>query len=64
LAKEKGEIFCRDSQIAAGQFVGMLRDNVYLQVLPRLRPAPEQQERENIIESAVEIFFTWHSEAR
>jgi hypothetical protein len=35
----------------------MLRDNVYLQVLLRLRPAPEQQERENIIESAVEIFL-------
>ncbi|MDR1490835.1 MAG: TetR/AcrR family transcriptional regulator C-terminal domain-containing protein [Desulfovibrio sp.] len=43
--------------MAAGQFVGMLRDNVYLQVLLRLRPAPEQQERENIIESAVEIFL-------
>jgi AcrR family transcriptional regulator len=57
LAQNRGEISCRDSQTAAGQFVGMLRDNVYLQVLLRLRPAPEQQEKENIIESAVEIFL-------
>ncbi|MDR2055239.1 MAG: TetR/AcrR family transcriptional regulator [Desulfovibrio sp.] len=57
LARQRGEIFCQDTRLAAGQFVGMLRDNVYLQVLLRLRPAPEQQEREKIIESAVGIFL-------
>jgi AcrR family transcriptional regulator len=57
LAQNKGEIICQDNQIAASQFIGMLRDNVYLQVLLRLRPAPEQQEKENIIENAVKCFL-------
>ncbi|MDR2075994.1 MAG: TetR/AcrR family transcriptional regulator [Desulfovibrio sp.] len=57
LARERGEISCPDSQTAAGQFVGILRDNVYLQVFLRLRPAPDQREREKIIAGAVEIFL-------
>lgn len=56
-AKNRGEIMCIDSNIAASQFVGMLRDNIYLQVLLRLRPAPKQGERQILIESAVSIFL-------
>jgi AcrR family transcriptional regulator len=56
-AQERGDISCLDCKTAASQFVGMLRDNVYMEVLLRLRPAPEQEERKKIIESAVEIFI-------
>ena len=56
-ATKRGEITCRDNYMAASQFIGMLRDNLYLQVLLRLRPAPEQRERQEIIASAVDIFL-------
>lgn len=56
-AKERGEISCPDTSTAASQFVGMLRDNLYLEVLFRLRPAPEQHEKEALIKSAVGIFL-------
>ena len=56
-AKERGEITCPDTMMAASQFVGMLRDNCYLEVLLKLRPAPEQHEREALVRSAVGIFL-------
>jgi len=58
LAMERGEIVSLDSRLAASLFVGMLRDNLYLQVLLRLREPPEQEEREELVRSAVEIFLT------
>jgi len=57
VAKERGEISCSDTMIAASQFVGMLRDNLYIEVLLRLRPAPEQHEKEKLIRNAVEVFL-------
>jgi AcrR family transcriptional regulator len=56
-AEKRGEIDCRCVRSAAGRFIGMLRDNLYLQVLLRLRPAPEHEEKETLIQSAVEIFL-------
>lgn len=56
-AESRGEIQCLNFDIAAGQFVGMLRDNLYLQVLLRLRPAPDQEERALLGKSVVEIFL-------
>lgn len=57
LALESGEIVSLDSRLAASLFVGMLRDNLYMQVLLRLREPPEQEEREELVRSAVEIFL-------
>lgn len=57
LAMERGEIVHLDSRLAARLFVGMLRDNLYLQVLLRLREPPEQEEREELVSNAVEIFL-------
>ena len=56
-AKKKGEIECSDCQMAASQFIGMLRDNLHLEVLLRLRDAPSEQEREELARSAVRIFL-------
>ncbi|MDR3089789.1 MAG: TetR/AcrR family transcriptional regulator [Desulfobulbaceae bacterium] len=56
-AKNRGEIQCLRCDITASQFVGALRDNLYLQVLLRLRPAPEQEERAALVTSVVEIFL-------
>ena len=56
-AQKRGEITCLDSKTAASQFLGMLRDNLYLQVLLQLRPAPKQKEREELVTSAVGIFL-------
>ena len=57
LAKQKGEIRTDDCQRAAGHFVGMIRDNLHLQVVLGLRPPPSDKERQKAVESAVEIFL-------
>ena len=56
-SKSRGEIQCLNCDIAASQFIGILRDNLHLHVLLRLRPAPEQEERAALVKSAVEIFL-------
>ena len=57
LAKEHGEIRTDDCLCAAGHFVGMIRDNLHLQVVLGLRPPPSDKERQKAVESAVEIFL-------
>ncbi|QRM27707.1 TetR/AcrR family transcriptional regulator [Microvirga sp. VF16] len=56
-AKERGEIRTDDCQRAAGHFVGMIRDNLHLQVLLGLRPPPSDEEVQEAVASAVEIFL-------
>ena len=56
-ARMRGSIHCPDCTVAANQFIGMLRDNVYLAVLLRLREAPDEREKEALVKSAVGIFL-------
>jgi AcrR family transcriptional regulator len=56
-ARSQGEATVADSSIAASQFIGMLRDNIWLQVILRLRPVPGKKELKKILESAVDIFL-------
>ncbi|MHA6687547.1 TetR/AcrR family transcriptional regulator C-terminal domain-containing protein [Mesorhizobium sp. A556] len=41
----------------ADQFVGMIRDNLHLQVVLGLRPPPSAEEAREAVESAVAIFL-------
>jgi len=54
-ADRRGEIRISDCARAAGHFVGMIRDNLHLQVVLGLRPAPSQREVHAAVDSAVEI---------
>lgn len=56
-AGQRGEIRADDCSRAAGHFVGMIRDNLHLQVVLGLRPAPSASEVDAAVESAVEIFL-------
>ena len=56
-AKTRGAIQCQDCRLAASQFIGMLRDNTYLEVLLRLRDAPDDYEKEKLVKNAVHIFL-------
>ena len=56
-AKIRGAIQCPDCKLAASQFIGMLRDNTYLEVLLRLRDAPDDREKEKLVKNAVHIFL-------
>ncbi|GEO15874.1 TetR/AcrR family transcriptional regulator [Microvirga aerophila] len=56
-AKERGEIRADDCLRVAGHFVGMIRDNLHLQVVLGLRPPPSEQEVREAVASAVEIFL-------
>jgi AcrR family transcriptional regulator len=56
-AGRRGEIRVDDCSRAAGHFVGMIRDNLHLQVVLGLRPAPSSREVNAAVESAVEIFL-------
>jgi AcrR family transcriptional regulator len=57
LAKERGEIRTVECQRVAGHFVGMIRDNLHLQVILGLRPPPSDKEVREAVASAVEIFL-------
>jgi AcrR family transcriptional regulator len=57
LAKKRGEIQTDDCLRAAGHFVGMIRDNLHLQVVLGLRPPPSDKEVRKAVASAVEIFL-------
>lgn len=56
-ARRRGEIQTDDCLRAAGHFVGMIRDNLHLQVVLGLRPAPLTGEVNAAVESAVGIFL-------
>jgi len=56
-AGQRGEIRAGVCFRAAGHFVGMIRDNLHLQVVLGLRPAPSASEVDAAVESAVEIFL-------
>jgi hypothetical protein len=56
-AKERGEIRADDCLRVAEHFVGMIRDNLHLQVVLGLRPPPSEQEVREAVASAVEIFL-------
>lgn len=56
-ARARGEIRTDDCARAAGLFVGMVRDNLHLQVVLGLRPAPSEEETRRAVDSAVEVFL-------
>ena len=55
--RDKGAIDLDDCDVAASQFVGMIRDNLHLQVVLGLRGAPTGEEAEAVVASAVGIFL-------
>ncbi|CCV15508.1 TetR/AcrR family transcriptional regulator [Mesorhizobium sp. STM 4661] len=57
VARERGEIQADDCLRVAGHFVGMIRDNLHLQVVLGLRPAPSDEEAQEAVASVVEIFL-------
>ena len=56
-ARARGEIDVPDCRMAADHFVGMVRDNLHLQVLLGLRAPPNLEEAENLITSVVSTFL-------
>jgi AcrR family transcriptional regulator len=56
-AKERGDIRTDDCVRAASHFVGMIRDNLHLQVVLGLRPPPSDAEAQEAVDSAVEVFL-------
>jgi AcrR family transcriptional regulator len=56
-AKKRGEIRVDDCPRVAGHFVGMIRDNLHLQVVLGLRPPPSNKEMQAAVASAVEVFL-------
>jgi AcrR family transcriptional regulator len=56
-AKKRGEIRVEDCPRVAGHFVGMIRDNLHLQVVLGLRPPPSKKEMQAAVASAVEVFL-------
>lgn len=57
VANERSEIRTDDCLRAAGHFVSMIRDNLHLQVVLGLRPAPSDEEVQEAVGSAVEVFL-------
>ena len=56
-ANRRGEIQTDDCQRVAGHFVGMIRDNLHLQVVLGLRPSPSDEETEKAVASAVDVLL-------
>lgn len=56
-ARDRGEIRTDDCARAAGLFVGMVRDNLHLQVVLGLRPPPSKEETRQAVTSAVQVFL-------
>jgi AcrR family transcriptional regulator len=56
-ARERGEIRADDCLRIAGHFVGMIRDNLHLQVVLGLRPPPSDEEVREAVASVVEVFL-------
>jgi len=57
VANQRGEIRTDDCLRLAGHFVGMIRDNLHLQVVLGLRTAPSDEEARAAVGSAVEVFL-------
>jgi AcrR family transcriptional regulator len=57
IAKERGDIQAEDCLRLAGHFVGMIRDNLHLQVILGLRSPPSDKEMRVAVASAVELFL-------
>ena len=55
--RQRGEIEVEDSRRAAEQFIGMLRDDLHLQVVLGLRSAPDVSEMDLSVRQAVQIFL-------
>ncbi len=56
-AKARGEIHARDCIRVADHFVGLIRDNLHLQVVLGLRPPPDEAETNEVVLSAVDVFL-------
>lgn len=56
-AQARGEVDIGDSQIAAGQFIAMLRGNLHLQEVVELKKAPSSAEVEARVRSTVNTFL-------
>ncbi|MCR9282626.1 MAG: TetR/AcrR family transcriptional regulator [Rhodobacteraceae bacterium] len=56
-AKSSGEITVADCPKAADNFMGMLRDNLHLQVMLGLKPRPDEREIDLIVQTVVDIFL-------
>lgn len=56
-AAGRGEIRASDCELAAGQFVALIRDNLHLQVVLGLRSAPSKKEMHVAVDSAVDLFL-------
>jgi AcrR family transcriptional regulator len=56
-AAARGEIESDDPALHAEHFVGMIRDNLHLQVVLGLRPPPSAEEVRRVVESAVAVFL-------
>jgi AcrR family transcriptional regulator len=56
-AAARGEIALNDPALPAEHFVGLLRDNLHLQVVLGLRPTPSPAEIDMLVRSAVELFL-------
>lgn len=63
-ARARGEIRAVDSVRAAGHFVGMIRDNLHLQVVLGLRAPPSEAEGRDAVRSAVGIFLDGVADGR
>ena len=57
-AVARGEIAPIDTEVAADHFVGMMRDNLHLQVVLGLRETPKADELRKRADLAVEIFLS------
>ncbi|WP_247644396.1 TetR/AcrR family transcriptional regulator [Brucella intermedia] len=56
-AADRKEIQIGDPLLVAGHFVGMIRDNLHLQVVLGLRPPPTEGEAQATVASAVALFL-------
>jgi AefR-like transcriptional repressor, C-terminal domain len=56
-ATARGEISTPDTRVATNYFIGIVRDNLHLQVVLGLRAPPADEEAETAVTSAVEIFL-------
>lgn len=56
-AADRKEIRIGDPLLVAGHFVGMIRDNLHLQVVLGLRPPPTEGEAQATVASAVTLFL-------
>ncbi|MEO3433615.1 TetR/AcrR family transcriptional regulator [Inquilinus sp. CAU 1745] len=62
--RDRGEIKVSDCRRAAEHFIGMVRDDLHLQVLLGLRPPPNDAEVEATVDAAVRIFLDGVGENR